>query len=213
MPEFQLLRCMVALGGDEGNTVYRHRGTPILFHELIVLQSLHGEEAISEVYIVGVCDMSQEEAMQRLRTIYKPEVITELFPGARPRLPTGDGSLPLCNLPIHVLKPTEPDSPDPKLRPLDGYTLTGPRVYVDTPATEDEPTAEEIAAHAQDDDEDIGLDLLDPQPSRPTVDDLVQKRVAYRGGASQAKRTPDHLPDIVHVPKSSNKSDQNRPRG
>ena len=218
MPEFQLLRCMVALGGDDNTTVYRHRGNPILFPELIVLQALHGEEAITDVHVVGVCDMTQDEALLRLRMIYGETIIKEQFPGARVRLPTGDASVPICTLPVYVPKPTRPDSPDPKLRPLDGYTITEhmPRVEATPPSPEDDPTPEEIAAHSQDDDDlDAMLDLPeDTAPSRPTVADMVQKRVSYRGNnASQARRTPDHLPDVAHTPRVKHQRDHSRPRG
>lgn len=216
MAEFQLLRCMVTLGGDPSTIVYRHRGEPILFPELIVLMALHGDDAVNDVHVVGTCEMSQEEATIRLRTIYGKEEIDRIFPGARARLPTGDSSIPLCTLPIHVPKPTRPDNPDPQLRPLSGYTMPAsmPRVSAEAQA-EDAPTAEEIAAHTQDDapdydgeDSDLGLG-----PSRPSVADMPQTRVGFRGQAAQARRTPDHLPDVAQRQRRPSENDHNRPRG
>jgi hypothetical protein len=219
MPEFQLLRCMVALAGDTDQQVYLHRGRPILFPELILLQNLHGEEAVTEVYVVGTCEMSNDEATARLNEIYGKKAVNDAFPGARARLPTQDASVPYCTLPIYVPKPARPDPPEPKLRPLDQYTMTDrmPRVAAQPLPAESEPTAEEIAAHRQDDegeDEDIDALMAQPaQPSRPTVDNLVQGRVAYRGQAAQARRRPDHLPDVAHKPRPMERVDHDRPKG
>jgi hypothetical protein len=76
---------MVALGGDQGNQVYRDRSRPIVFPELPILQFLHGEEAITDVHIVGTWETTNDEVLQRLKTLYDPEVIEKVFPGARPR--------------------------------------------------------------------------------------------------------------------------------
>ena len=173
MAEYQLLRCMVALGGDDGTTVYRDRSRPILFPELIILQFLHGEEAVTDVHVVGTCDIPVDEALLRLLTIYGEDVVRQIFPGARPNLPRADGSIPFCTLPIHVPGPTRPDNPDPKLRPLDGYTITPhmPRRAASAPVPDPEPTPDELAAHRQDDDDD-GTNPADQAAIDSLADDL-----------------------------------------
>lgn len=216
MPTFQLLRCMVALGGDQGNTVYRHRGNPIVFPELPILQFLHGDEAIFDVAVVGTWDTTNDEVLQRINLIYGMDAVKEVFPGARPRLPPGDNSIPICTRPIYKPKPTLPDSPDPKLRPLNQFTTPAGASVVEAPEWRDtEPTADEIAAHAQDDaDEDeadeMGLEVPPmPQPvsmavaaaALPKVEDQprIVRNTHGRGSIANTRKTGSgttHLPDV-----------------
>jgi len=217
---------MVALAGDRDQVVYRHRGVPIMFPELPILQHIHGDDAITEVFVVGHCEMSNDEALGRVRIIYGAEAVNDVFPGARPRLPTSDDGIPLCQLPIHVAPPTKPDNPDPKLRPLDQFTMTDamPRVEAQ-PFVEDEPTADEIAAHRlDDDDEPVDASPFEVQAvvpdnmgdiSRPVVEDQPHGRTSFRGQARQAPRTESHLPDVVHTPPTTGRGnhDHDRPRG
>lgn len=196
MAAFQLLRCLVALGGDQGNQVYRDRWRPIVFPELPLLQYLHGEEAVTEVFVVGQWETTQDEVLMRLQQIYSADVVKEVFPGARPRLPMGDSSVPRCTMPIYKPRPVRPESPDPKLKPLDQFTRDADQVLEAPPLPdEDDPSPDEIAAHAQDDD-DMGFEA----PARPTVDDLQpQYRDPGKRGSSRsasASRTPSHLPDV-----------------
>lgn len=203
MAQYQLLRCLVALGGDDNTTVYRDRHRPILFPELVVLQYLHGEDAITDVHVVGTCEMAIEEAHLRLVTIYGEEVVKTVFPGARPQLPRADSTVPICTLPIYVPKPTLPDSPDPKLRPLDQFTMNAPRRAAPEQPAEDEPTDDEIAAHAQDD-----FDTADPTEvdaladelglgvaSKPNAAVLTQGRSNYAGSHSAPRAAV--LPDVA----------------
>ena len=167
MPQFQLLRCAVSLGGDKDNIVHRGRDRPVLFPELLLLQHLHGEDAINDIAVVGVCDMTNDEALVRLDTIYQPDIVRQVFPGSKPRLPNADGTLEICTRPIFKAKPVVPDNPDPKLRPLDQYTLNVPdsQVRVAEPAIEEIPSDAEIAANAQNGDENEDEDLgLGPDP-------------------------------------------------
>lgn len=196
MAAFQLLRCVVALGGDQGNQVYRDRSRPIVFPELPLIQYLHGEEAVTEVFVVGQWETTQDEVLARIQQIYGSDVVKEVFPGARPRLPMGDSSIPRCTMPIYKPRPARPDSPDPKLKPLDQFTRDADQVLEAPPLEpEDEPTLDEIASHAQDDD-DMGFEA----PSRPTVEDLQpQYRDPGKRGSSRsasASRMPSHLPDV-----------------
>lgn len=199
MPAFHLLRCLVAIGGDVGNQVSRDRTQPIVFPELPLLQFIHGEDAITEIHVVGQWNTSNDEVLERLRVLYAPEVLKEVFPGARPRLPMSDASIPLCNKPVYKPRPVLPDNPDPKLRPLDKFTITGtdaPVLEAPPLEVESEPSADEIAAHEQDEDqgedqgEDLGLSPPDPAELPRIVRDM-------KGRGTVNRRTPNTLPDVA----------------
>jgi hypothetical protein len=199
MPAFHLLRCQIDLGNEHSTMVFRDRTRPIVFPELPILQFLHGEEAVTEVHVVGQWDTTNDEVLARLHNIYDPEVIKEVFPGARPRLPLSDASIPKCTLPIYKPRSPRPANPDPTLRPLDQFTGGDPAQTVEAPPLppEDDPTPDEIAAHAQDEteDEDLGLGLGLPSPG-----DLphVIRDSTGRGSSRRASaaREPSTLPDV-----------------
>lgn len=202
---FQLLRCSIALAGDPEQIVVRHRGRPIVFPELIVLQHIHGENAIQDVHVVGEWDATQAEVLDRLRLTYGGDAVSAVFPGARPRLPTADGTVPLCEEPIHVPGPTRPESPDPILKPLDQFTMPAhmPRVvstYKDDPPPPD-MSIDEIAGHEADELGDDPLGLVDvvaaaPKPDMPDAA-AFRARDNVRGSGTSAPRTADHLPDVA----------------
>jgi hypothetical protein len=200
MPAFHLLRCMIALAGDKDNVIYRDRSRPIVFPELPILQFLHGEEAVSDVHVVGTWNAPNEEVLARVQLIYTPEVVNQVFPGARPRLPLSDPSVPPCTLPVYKPRPVRPENPDPKLRPLDQFTMTDRAVEAPSLPVEDEPTPEEIAAHAQDEVEDMGLVPIPTieLPPRPedlphVVRDTIGRGSSRRAPAARASAT---LPDV-----------------
>jgi hypothetical protein len=211
MALFQLLRCSVALGGDNDNVVVRGRTNPILFPELMVIQFLHGEDAVTDVHVLGTCEMSQEEALTRLRVIYNAEEVAKVFPGNRPRLPTMDRTIPPCTLPVFKPKPTVPDSPDPILRPLDQYTLADPAAADDG---DDMPGFDNPKPYDEDD-EDPGVDesLLSPRDDRPRVQDQPQGRTSFKGQGRQARATPSHLPDVAGRQKRKGENEHDRPKG
>jgi len=189
MPEYQLLRCSVALAGDKDQVVVRGRQDPILFPELIVLQFIHGEDAITDVHVVGHCDMAADEAWQRLTTIYGDDKVRVVFPGARPSVPRADKSVPLCNKPIYQPAPTLPASPDPKLRPLTDIIVpvsAGPTRAAPPQPIEREPTPDEIAAHTQDDEP---ADISDAELREMGLGEgslLTAGRTAYPGQTAAA---------------------------
>jgi hypothetical protein len=220
VPTFQLLRCDIALGGDNQQVVRRHRGRPIAFPELPVLQFLHGEGAVTEVYVVGEFDATNDEVLDRLRVTYRGEVIKEVYPGTRPRLPLGDGTIPRCVEPLHVAPPTRPANPDPVLRSLSEFTLPAPGQRVVTrptfvPNAPDGPldtsldtSLDTLAGHGADeaalgeDDPFVGLadELGLPAPApRPDMPDAAAYRARHnvRGQGTAAPRTADHLPDVA----------------
>lgn len=195
MPAFQLLRCMVNQGGDDDTQVYRDRTRPIVFPELPLLQFLHGEDAINDVHVVGTWNTTNEEVFRRLQQIYAPEALQAVFPGNRPRLPMSDPSIPRCTLPIHKPRPTLPDNPDPKLLPLDQFTMTDDMPVVDAEPLppEDDPTPDEIAAHVQEDDEVDEFGFTRPNPA-----DLPHQIYNNQGISSRrdGANPPHLLPDV-----------------
>lgn len=215
MPAFHLLRCVVALGGDQGTTVYRDRSRPIVFPELPILQQIHGADAVTEIHVVGTWEASNDEVLQRLNSIYSPEAVQVVFPGARARLPLSDPSVPRCTLPIYKPQSPKPDNPDPKLRPLDQFTMTPDMPVLEAPELppETEPTPDEIAAHAQDDGDE------DPTVPRPEDQPHLVRDTHGRGSSRRATapRTETHLPDVnaggSHAPDFKDYTSRVIPRG
>jgi len=193
---------MVALGGGSqpDTVVYRDRTRPIVFPELVILQHIHGEEAITEIHVVGQWNTTNDEVLQRLQLTYDAEVLKEVFPGARPRLPLGDASIPKCTQPVYKPRLVKPDSPDPSLRPLDQFTAVDVPVLDAPPLPkEDDPSPDEIAAHAQDEDEidvveDMGLDGPPDPGDLPHIVRDTRGRGSSR--SASAARAPSTLPDV-----------------
>lgn len=239
MAEYQLLRCMVALGGDKDQIIARHRGKPITYPELAILQHLHGDDSVFDIAVVGTCEMSVDDVYQRMRVIYGPEVVEKVYPGARPRMDTGDPNLPPCTRPVYVAPPTQPDRFDPVLKPLTFMPNPNAKVIERAPPPpEASPSDEEIARYVQDDDEGVVLPELEnetepvdlahalrpavdpsapmPSPLRPRVQDQPQTRVSFKGKARQARPTEASLPDVAGArPRTvaSGLHDHDRPRG
>jgi len=201
MPAFHLLRCMVALGGDKDNVVYRDRSRPIVFPELSILMTLHGDDAVSDVHVVGTWEATNEEVLQRIRLIYGEEAVAAAYHGPRPRLPLSDASIPFCTLPVYKPRPVVPENPDPKLRPLDQFTIPADAPVGPVLPAEDQPTADEIAAHAQDDEDDLGLSqppLVPALPVNPSDLPHMVHDPGRRGSSREARagRGPNLLPDV-----------------
>jgi len=96
MPNFQLLSCIVALGGDQNNKTAKGFDRPVTYPEYLVLQYLHGEASVLDVKEVGRIERSDREERDRLTYVYGG-VVVELFPGLQPRMPVED-SFPVCEL-------------------------------------------------------------------------------------------------------------------
>jgi hypothetical protein len=85
MPTFQLLECMVALAGDEG----QHRpplgqDTPGDLSRAAVLQYVHGDDAVSDVHMLGTEERDNQAELDRLRRTYNAAAVKDVFPGANP---------------------------------------------------------------------------------------------------------------------------------
>ena len=83
----QLVHCTVNLNGDPRKQVRR---VNVSVPEIMILQAIHGDDAVIEMEYAGERDSTDEK--ERLDKFYggKQEIldkIKELFPGARPQFP------------------------------------------------------------------------------------------------------------------------------
>src|SRR5688572_11459997 len=88
MPNMQTANCMVALGGDPGNTVPKYN---ITVAEMVLLRHIHGERAVFDIVPTGVVQVSDIAECQRLADVFaRPEGVTNpvatVYPGARPTI-------------------------------------------------------------------------------------------------------------------------------
>jgi hypothetical protein len=91
MPSYQLLTCSIALAGDLGNVVVRGDWKPITYPELIVLEFVHGENAITDVFECGYTEEREpREEKERLMIVYGKGLADQLFPGHAIQLPVAN---------------------------------------------------------------------------------------------------------------------------
>lgn len=93
MANFQVLECLVALGGDTMNVVHRGEDNPVTFPELMLLQYVHGEDAVTDAFELGTDERDNGSELDRLRITYGSKSVQDVFPGTKPRLPTSDGRI------------------------------------------------------------------------------------------------------------------------
>ena len=84
---FQLLVCDVAVGGDIRNVVHRGVDSPVTYPETLILEFVHGPSTVTDVRDMGEIERSQDDEMLRLKKIYGPDLVNQLFPGALAQLP------------------------------------------------------------------------------------------------------------------------------
>jgi hypothetical protein len=86
---FEVADVLVALGGDIGNTVPKR----VTAAEIALLQMIHGNDAITEVKLIGTVSRAQRAERSRLQAIYGgaknnqgEPLIEKLYPGAAARV-------------------------------------------------------------------------------------------------------------------------------
>jgi hypothetical protein len=87
----ELATCMVALGGDIGQTVPKYNVTPA---EVAVLRLIHGTDAITDVVVTATVNRTSSVERSRLVSIYgkgvdgelRSPAVDALFPGVAARL-------------------------------------------------------------------------------------------------------------------------------
>jgi hypothetical protein len=95
-----LVSCYIALGGDPQQTLVRGPHDTVSWPEVGVLQTIHGEDAVTKIVVEGE-DLEATRASEKLRliSIYGPQVIENVYPGRSPHLE--------MHMPGHVAKPTK----------------------------------------------------------------------------------------------------------
>jgi hypothetical protein len=73
---FQLCRCTVAIGGDIRSVVPKTQVTPA---EIMLLQSIHGADAVTNIRVVGELDATMDQERNRLGSFYKDEKVIGMF--------------------------------------------------------------------------------------------------------------------------------------
>jgi hypothetical protein len=85
-----IANCIVALGGDPGNTVPKYGVTAA---EILVLMTIHGNEAIMDVEPCGSIERVNRDERQRLLDTYPArdsgnrQIVATMFPGAGASVP------------------------------------------------------------------------------------------------------------------------------
>lgn len=126
--QFQLLTCQVALASDITQVVHRHEYCPVTYPELIVLQFLHGETAVTEIFDCGRTeDRTAGEEIQRLRDTYRNDVVDRLFPGHGITIPV-DTERYRPRLVGTLVNPGPPVPPEP---PVSAVTIVEPDIDPD----------------------------------------------------------------------------------
>src|SRR5262245_48039898 len=74
----QILNAMVAIGNDRNNMLYKRGLTPI---EIVLLQQLHGADAVSSIEPVSEVERDPYEEIARLRAEYpmQQQRVTDLW--------------------------------------------------------------------------------------------------------------------------------------
>lgn len=81
-----LVTCKIALGGDQGQIVWRQSDNPVSWPEVGVIQMAHGEDSVTDVEVVGEIEATRSGEKQRLVEIYGRELLELVYPGRAPAL-------------------------------------------------------------------------------------------------------------------------------
>ena len=80
----EVANCMVALSGSMLSIVPKRDVTPA---EALVLLAIHGEGSVKRLERTTNDKRSHREEVDRLKSIYRDDVIASMFPGLNPQLP------------------------------------------------------------------------------------------------------------------------------
>lgn len=94
MADFQLLTARIMLAGEKDSVVYRGAEAPLSYPEILIMQFMHGDDAVSEIMEVGTLSMPNNDLLHHLRVTYPLGAVDRCFPGARPNLPTRSDEFP-----------------------------------------------------------------------------------------------------------------------
>jgi hypothetical protein len=112
----QTVNCVVAIGGDQGNTVPKFG---ITIAEVAVLRAIHGPDAIIDIELAGDVERGNRDERLRLLKEYVARdedgklIVENLFPGVGAKVPE---DLEDLGLPEELMKPLERASQKPAKR-------------------------------------------------------------------------------------------------
>jgi hypothetical protein len=79
------VNCDVRLAGDNNNIVSKKN---VSVAEVALLRQIHGADAVTNIQSTGRTDtISATKERERLKALYKPELVMAVFPGVMPQLP------------------------------------------------------------------------------------------------------------------------------
>lgn len=86
----EVANAMVAIGGDSGSIISKGPITP---SEVVVLRAIHGEDAVTNIKILGTIERRNRDERARISNLYgnavdgnQNNVVQALFPGAAARV-------------------------------------------------------------------------------------------------------------------------------
>ena len=71
----------IAIGGDSGNIAYAGPFDPVSWPEILVLQEVHGGDAVTDVEALASVDISSRAERDRLAIKYGDAVVSKVFGG------------------------------------------------------------------------------------------------------------------------------------
>ena len=74
-------RAQVAIGGDNNNIAYLNEFDPVSWPEILVLQEVHGPEAVTDVEAVAQIDVPSRTERERLAQKYGDGLVSHVFGG------------------------------------------------------------------------------------------------------------------------------------
>ena len=66
----------VAIGGDSRATIHK---SPISVPEIVILRNLHGDDAVTNIRVLGTWDSDDDVERDRLGNLYKDATVIRLF--------------------------------------------------------------------------------------------------------------------------------------
>ena len=136
---FELCSCSVAIGGDIRSVVEKPSVTPA---EIMLLQSIHGPDAVTNIRIIGEHDGTMDSERDRLGRFYGDQKVVDQF-NQFGDLPT---TLEAARVGEELLDPTwkpEPKKPAKKAPRKRARTAKGHFVKDDPTTPENEAYVEE----------------------------------------------------------------------
>jgi len=74
-------KAQVAVGGDSGNIAYLSEFDPVSWPEILILQEIHGAEAVTDVEAIAQIDVPSRVERDRLAMKYGDGIVAHVFGG------------------------------------------------------------------------------------------------------------------------------------